>query len=66
MPDGTIVQRPEFSTFKYGFYLLKNLIDNYIYYNDLILIKQITHLFNDISSPNLLERTRLYQIIKMF
>jgi hypothetical protein len=64
--DGTIIQRPEFSIFKYGFYLLKNLIDNYIYYDDLIIIKQLTHLFNNVSSPNFIGRTKLYQIIQRF
>ncbi|MBP9778790.1 MAG: IS4 family transposase [Rickettsiaceae bacterium] len=64
--DGSIIQCSEFSIFKYGFYLLKNLIDNHIYYDDLILIKQLTNLFNNASSYSFSERTRLYQIITRF
>ncbi len=63
--NGNIVFRPEFTIFKYGFYLLKNFFNNFLSYSA-VVAKQLYKILCYHFSPNYHRRSRIIQIILGF
>jgi len=64
-PDGTKVTRPEFTFFKYGFYLLKNIFDNFLS-DSAVIARQLYQILNYSPETTIPKRSRLYKIIAAF
>ena len=64
-PDGTKVIRPEFTFFKYGFYLLKNFFDNFLC-DSAVVARQLYQILNYPPDIGISKRSRTYKIIANF
>lgn len=64
-PNGTKVIRPEFTLFKYGFYLLKNFFDNFLC-NSAVLARQLYQILNYPLETSVSKRLRITRIIAGF
>lgn len=63
--NGTKVIRPEFTFFKYGFYLLKNFFDNFLC-DSAVVARQLYQILNYPPETKIPKRSRTYQIIAAF
>lgn len=63
--DGTKVIRPEFTLFKYGFYLLKNFCDNFLC-DSAIIARQLYQILNYPPETKVSKRLRITRIITAF
>jgi hypothetical protein len=64
-PNGTKVIRPEFTLFKYGFYLLKNFFDNFLC-DSAVVARQLHQILNYPPETNVSKRLRITSIIAAF
>ena len=64
-PNGTKVIRPEFTLFKYGFYLLKNFFDNFLC-DSAVVTRQLYQILNYHPETRIPKRSRAHSIIAAF
>ncbi len=65
LANSTTVKRPEFTFFKYGFYLLKNFFDNLVS-NSAVVARQLHQILNCTPGNQVDRRSRTYRIISSF
>jgi hypothetical protein len=59
------ISRPEFTFFKYGFYLLKNFFDNFLC-DSAVIARQLYQILNYPPETTIPKRSRIYKIIANF
>ena len=64
-PNGTKIIRPEFTLFKYGFYLLKNFFDNFLC-DSAVIARQLYQILNRPPETSVSKRLRITHIIAGF